>query len=299
MRSSSLCTAARAAYSFFAAALFAAAGCSGTKSNVVCRDPVSADPSKREVRTDEWMTLLLRGQDRTCTGDKIEPEPLPEKCAAVENNSPLLPLKELGDNDLVVNRVDKTRRLVWLITRRFENGEGVGPIALAELGKEGIAITAIGTLRALPEAAKLRLHPLGEGRRAGEVVTAEGGRCTKDSSDCDRSLILLARRSTAFTTEHLESDRGECIGQAKIDLSKRKQTKLENGWHREFELNAAPTYQNDGIVVHEVVTVRDFDPKNRDATIKEVRRAEGDRMVRWVDGLLVVSEIPLWERMTK
>lgn len=282
----------------FAALTVAAAGCKSSGPVAVCVDPVSADPSKREVRTEEWMTLLLRGQDRTCTGDKIEPKPLPEKCAAVEDTSAPLPLKELGDDDLVVNRVDKNRRLVWLITRRFANGEGVGPIALAELGKEGIAITAIGTLKALPDAAKLRLHPLGEGRKAGEVVTAEGGRCTKDSNDCDRSLVLLARRSTAFTTEHLESDRGECLGQAKIDLSKRKQTKLDNGWHREFELSAAPTYQRDGIVVHEVVTVRDFDPKNRDATIKEVRRAEGDRMVRWVDGLLVVSEIPLWERMT-
>jgi hypothetical protein len=278
----------------------AAIGCKTADPPAVCIDPISIDPSRREVRTEEWMTLLLRGQDRTCTGDKIEPEPLPEKCGALDAEGALLPLEELGDDDVIVNRVDKTRRLVWLITRRFANGEGVGPVALVELGKEGMAVMAIGTLKAMPAGAKLRLHPLGEGRKAGEVVTAEGGRCDKDGEEqCERTLVLLARRSTALTTEHLESERGVCIGQAKINLSKRKRTALDNGWQREFELLASPSYVREGIVVHELVTVRDFDPKNREATIKEVRRAEGDRMLRWVDGLLVVSDVPLWERMTQ
>lgn len=266
----------------------------------VCTHPVTIDPKRREVRTEEWLTLLLRGADRDCRGTKIEVVELPEKCSAVAEAGAPEPLRSLGDDDLVIHRVDKTRRLVWVITRRLSNGDGVGPVALAELGPEGIQVVALGTLRAKTEGAKLRLHPVGEGRKAGEIVTIEGGNCSGSAEDdCRRSLVVSARRSTALTAEHLEDSRGRCIGPSKIDLSRKMVTNAANGWKREFELTATATYLPEGIRIHEVVTVKEFDPKQRDATINEVRRAEGDRLVKWVDGLLVVTEEPLWDRMTR
>lgn len=271
-----------------------------TRQASICASDRPSDPQKREPTNDEWVALLLRGQDRDCRGMKLEAKRLPDKCSEVPAEGDPLPLRPVTDEDVIVNRVDRNRRLVWIITERFSNGDGLGPLALAELGSDGIAIVALGTLRAMTDGVRLHLHPVGDGRKAGEIVTAEGEYCpSANRTTCRRSLVLMARRSTAFTNEHIEDPNGRCLGPAKIDLSRLVSSDIERGWKREASLAVSATYAPEGIMLHELVTIREFDPKRMDATMKEVKRAEDERAIKWTDGLLVVGQTALWDRVSK
>jgi hypothetical protein len=163
---------------------------------VVCSMPA---PRVREgavanLRYDGWSRLLLKdyqsgfaaGNARDCMNQPVEWRDFPGRCeeycddpaneARSEEDrckapqSSAVPQRAISEDDVVVSRLTGALRLVWIITDRFTNGEGVGPVALVEFMPDRVAV------RGEPREQRERvLHPLALEHLAGagEVVRGE------------------------------------------------------------------------------------------------------------------------------
>jgi hypothetical protein len=190
----------------------------------------------RPVRPEEWLQLLVRagaGERATqeCSGQAIqlgepsEPcreaareteearqrgEEVPNRGIATEEPQPVA----LTDESVIDRRITNSKRLVWVITHEYSNGDGLGPIGLVERVEPDdedepsqLRVLAIGTLRARRQAVRLRLITLRvrpvveveslacEPSRRGndETAAGEGGNATpaNDEPICERERNVL------------------------------------------------------------------------------------------------------------
>lgn len=259
----------------------------------------------RELRPSQWYSLLVQGRDpatgqgtaRDCTGAPVEwHEPPRERCTEPAPESEPLEPRAFTDDDVVVGRAPGNFRLVWVITQRFSDGEGVGPIALVEFVQRGVAVRAIGTLRARTGRARLRIETVGGER----IVVAEGEHCSnpEDPATCRRAARLLAVRGNRLSGEHLMLDGTDaCVGPAYFHLARDQWVDLPSGWRRHFELNTTLTFNTGVVGVHESMVVRDQDPRVPAVPPRLFRRVDADRRVLVSHAGLYTDQPSLWVRV--
>ncbi len=286
------------------------------------RTPPGAVPT---LRYEQWARLLLRdytpgfaaANARDCTGQPVawrefqgncaeycdEPvnqfRPESERCRVPATE--VVPQRPITDDDVVVTRIGGNLRLVWVITDRYSNGEAVGPVALTEFTDDHrVVVRAIGTVRNYPKRARMRLDSVGNRR----VLVHEGEICANDEdrTTCRRAARLMLLRPAGdggarFLPEVLRSVRGRCYGPARFEFQKDANVTLPSGWRRTFQLATAIQVRDDGVQVHETVTVQDRDPAHPEDPPRPYRRAGQDRAV-YVSGNTFVSSDPsLWSRV--
>lgn len=242
----------------FVALSVSGAGCSAPQEPSLCQarlvdPPPPADEADEEeeedenawrvtrpVRPEEWLRLIVGAQEgsqasQLCTGTAIGlPEPSQpcqearerarrENPEAVEDDRPE-PV-ELNDESVIDQRLNYRKRLVWVVTHRFPDGDGLGPVALVERRydedeeRTTINVLATGVLRGRTERPRLRLltirEPLltvterlicpepedGEDEvepalcdREREVLVAEGVRCRDNDRPSSCELTRELRR---------------------------------------------------------------------------------------------------------
>jgi len=214
-------------------------------------------------------------------------EPGPEPLA-------LQPSARLTDEDLVLQTVDANLRLVWVITRRFSNGEGLGPIGLVERTEEGFVVRALGSLRAYPRQAELRLE------RAGDVTVlfAEGEACTRELEPvCRRMVRVLPLRQGRFFAEGVVSSAGTCLGPTWFPLSRVQRLSLPNGLHHKVEFTSSLSVKAEGIVVDEQVMMYELDPRQPSLPPRLYRTSQAQRLLKVQQSRLEGTEPSLWIRM--
>ena len=86
--------------------------------------------------------------------------------------------RDRPNRDVTVVSITDSRRLVWAVIDWYADGQGEGPVALVEIEPQGLAVRAMGVLRAYPENPSLRLARLG----SGTVLVADGEYCAKPAS---------------------------------------------------------------------------------------------------------------------
>ena len=261
----------------------------------LCVMPAQLRPGS-DVRAEQWYRFLVdRGLDGTatdCTGAPVRWEP--PSCQEPDEPGRPLPIARFQARDLVISRVSEDQRLVWVVTQRFSNGDGLGPIALVREGGDGPEVIVTGSLRARTLRARLALVQIG-GQR---FLTAEGEACTsQDPSTCRRSTVFLAVRRSRFVAVSLLSRDGACVGPAEFYLTRVKVIPMSSGTSRRFELISTLTFETDRIVVQENVTVSDFDPRRPDTPARLDRQVDDRRVVFVRDGRLVVNARSLWSRV--
>jgi len=143
----------------------------------------------------------------------------------------------LTARELVVSNLGDARRLVWAITDRLPDGQGQGPVALAEVGVHGVGLRALGTLRTFPDNASLRLEKLG----TNTVLVAEGEKCAGTGADCERAIRLLPLVGDRFVSKPIIDDQQACLGSAffpvrtKGGIGRQTSTKLRAGSHGDLQ----------------------------------------------------------------
>lgn len=176
----------------------------------------------RPVRPEEWLRLLVRagaGERATqeCSGQAIqlgepsEPcreaarateearqrgEEVPERGIEVETPQPVA----LTEESVIDRRITNSKRLVWVVTHEYPNGDGLGPIGLVERVEPDdedepseLHVLALGTLRARRQAVRLRLITL----RVRPVVQIESLACEpsrRDGGDSRDELVCERER---------------------------------------------------------------------------------------------------------
>jgi hypothetical protein len=247
---------------------------------------------------------LLHGYDPTtrratspavdCSGTQVRWEAPALLCQDASTTRAELPERPLAENDVVVSEVDPDHRLVWIQTGRFASGDAYGPVALVEVSRHFLRVEAMGTLRANPLRAKLRLVPAG----AAQVLVAEGERCTTpDPASCERSARLMTLVGARFQPSRLVSAAGSCVGAGFVHLAREETDRLGGGRERRYKLDASLAPVKDGVKLTELVTVHDQDTRQPGTPARLFRRAEASTLLRVKSGDLAVDDATLWSRM--
>ena len=207
-----------------------------------------------------WFALLLHGYQmsgelarptRSCGGAPVALEI--DGCAGAEPATRNPPAVTVSSRDVVVMNLGDARRLVWAITDRYSDGQAEGPVALAEIEPQGIAVRASGTLRAYPESASLRLARLGNGT----VLVADGEVCAKPGQ-CERATRVVPMIGDRFVARPLVDDKGACLGPAFFPL---RQGGVARGRkHARYEVQVSITYGPDSIAIREQLALTGAEP---------------------------------------
>lgn len=259
-------------------------------------------------KPDDWFALLLHGFDRQqqvaptptvdCSGVPVVwQEPQTEECIEPGPEAKALPPPtKLSLEDLVMDETGRPgERLVWVVARRFSNGEGLGPVGWVERTEQGYFVRALGSLRAYPKQARLRLEETGSTR----LLIAEGETCTEETpSTCRRMARVLPLRQGRFFAEAVARDRdGSCLGPAWFPLSREELLTLPNGWHRRVEFTSTLAVKPEGIVLDEQVVMYNLDPQQPSTPPLLYRRAQAQRVLEVKDSRLVGTSPSLWVRL--
>lgn len=274
----------------------------------VCTYPtrvVGAAGETRDLTLMTWFAFLLPGFRMataevarpvvTCTGEASRFGYAGPDCPALElNHSYLPPPPNLSPQDLVSANASQYTRLVWAITDRLSDGEAEGPIALAEYRTNSIDIRAVGTLRALPERAHLRLV-LVQGHT---LLVAEGELCeSMTGGRCYRGTRLMVLNGTRFEPQPLRQEDGRCLEPAFFPTEHTEVVTGKDGTRRAMTASSRLDFGPDGVFVHEEIAVRSTEPANPGAPGRLLREARSDRRLMVRAGKLYVSDGALWDRM--
>ncbi len=280
----------------------------------------------QELPPDIWYSIMLQGFDRDrmlagddpkdCTGKStLTPTPPPLPTGAEQPDNPnvvagcpiggdleadRLPARPLTAEDIVINEGPDGTSLVWVQATHYKNGEAIGPVALVEWNKAGVAIRALGTLRAQTNKARMRIEVTGSGQR---ILVVEGDECNlEDSKVCKRIMKLLPILDGRFATVPLKLNAEEaqgadvCLGDAAFALFEQYTSDLPDGWIRTFQIARSVTFEGGDPLVSEQVVIKDKDPNQPEAPAQDFREAASDRTLVYKDRYFETRG-SLWEDM--
>ena len=268
--------------------------------------PPSVAGAVPTLRADAWARLLIRGYTpgmaqgnvRDCTDQPVAWREPTLRCRESAEPSAPVPQRPLTEDDVVVQRLSPSLRLVWVIVDRFDNGEAVGPVALAEFTGDRVGVRAIGTLRTFPRRPRLRLESIGARR----VLIGEGEVCADENNPltCRRQARLMMLQGDRFVAEPLRTASGRCLGPARFEFKKEYSVVVnETGWERTFELQTSLQYRAEGVQVSEQVIVSDHDRARPLVPPRIFRRAAADRAIYVINNAFVASDPSLWNRVLR
>jgi hypothetical protein len=250
--------------------------------------------------------LLINGYDPStgrvplpptdCMGTPVLwQDPAPGECAVTEPEAQPLPMQALTVDEMVITEMRLDLKLVWAIVRRFSNGEAIGPVALVEATPRGLAVRALGTLKALPKSARLRLERI----NGIEVLLVDGERCwgKDDPKTCQRIVRLMPLRGNRFVAEPLVGQDGKCMQPANIALSRAGTQTLPSKWQRKYEFTAALSVAPDGIHVAEQIAAKDSDPKQTSSPARLFRKAQDERLIQVNQSRMSVDRPSVWTQL--
>jgi hypothetical protein len=316
-----------------AGALLAAQACGGNQvpednlpALCFASQPIPDGGAMRPLRASEWASLVLRGYrsggsaSQDCVGNAITWRPTDRQCDVHEPDDEAAPRAvPVTDDSVIVGRSDSVAiKPVWVITHRFEDGDGFGPVMITERTADGVAVRATGTLRLPIERARLRLRETG-GQR---LIVADGERCPPEDGEegdasaddappanaqggegeepqpptCLRTSRILPQVGDQLLNPEVRTPEGECLGPAAIHLSREYVVGIANGWERVFRLAASTEFTGGSVVIHEQVTAHDRDPRDPGRPPRLFRTTDADRVILLERGGMQSRGIPLFDR---
>jgi hypothetical protein len=267
--------------------------------------PATLVSSERALEADtrvlppaQWLSLLVRGVDRTTMLPPVEPHEcsgLPvglewpdEQSAAIDSRSTAKPLpsRPLTDADMTFGEGPDGQVLVWARITQFDDGTALGPVALARWVERGVEIRGIGTLWAPQRRARMRIEPLGDDA---QLLVADGERCTSDDlKSCTHEIYLLPLVDQRFMQANLFVD-DAAIGPARVVSTERRVTTLSDGWVRRSDVQRRLRLSGNTTVISEVIRIRLCDPMSKPELCRDEFRAEENRPLAWQDGRFTTS----------
>ena len=273
----------------------------------ICFMPRDRAHSTRPVRAHDWVKLLVQlelGQGgvfavRDCSGRAIAPRPEPRgRSCLAEPDPPRLDdtasPTPIGTESIIQRSLGRGRYLLWLVSHHYGNGDGFGPLALAQIVPSGVEVEALGTLRMRTQRVSLDLWDV----RGESVLVASGENCSGRGAAerCKRAARLLVNRESRLLDSPLLDEAGRCVQEAAIELGRRQEQTLASGLRRSFELTSSLSHDARHVVIEERLVVQDTDPSAPMLPPREVQRIEANRFVRVQNGQLISRQHPLWNR---
>ena len=293
-------------------AIASLAGCAGqpptpTPAPALCRVDTTfgADKPARErlYPPQYWFVLLVsgyrasgeiarpardcRGLPTTLSHDDCTGEPSPEAAA-----------QALTAADLHITVLGDVRRLVWIETNHLPDGRSEGPVAIVDFDAHGLAVRALGILRAYHDNVTLRLAPLS----GGMVLVAESERCEtlrthgddgRTPRACDRALRIVPLVGDHFVDAPVTDETGRCESSSLLPV--RTSGTAPDG--ARYQLEAGVTFAADAVTLREQLALAGASERRDAAAPSFVTRVEAERRITLRAGRLVASEpglLPRW-----
>lgn len=261
-------------------------------------------PGAGEVSSDTWLALLLRGYDPgtrratspavECTGAQVRWDAPALLCSDGATTRAPLPDQPITEKDVVVTPLGDSLSLVWIVTNRFASGDALGPAAVVELKGDRLVARVVGSLRANPHRARLRLERVGPA----EVLVAEGEQCASaDPASCDRSARVVLIEADRLRPTTVTNQAGGCLGAGWFHLGREETERLATGMTRRYRLDATLAFTPGGLTRSEQVVIHDLDPRAPAAPPRLFRRAAADDLLPLQGDRFVSTSTSLWSRM--
>ena len=171
------------------------------------------------------------------------------------------------------------------------DGRSEGPVALVDLDADGLAVRALGTLRAYRGNVTLRLVSM----QGGTVLAAESEQCRSEAADghdrskCDRAIRVLPLVEGRFVDKPLADAAGRCLDSS--FLPERKIGTAGDGTR--YQLEATVAFAPDAITIREELALSGG-PGRADPSF--VTRVQAERKIALRNGRLFASERGLLAR---
>jgi hypothetical protein len=275
----------------------------------ICLNEVAGDEAEEsqqgQLPPEIWFQFLLRNYNRKtglvaapvkdCSGKLVEAPRPPEvsACLAAGETGAPLPERALVPDDLIITEIEGGRQLVWVKARYFDDGDAIGPVAITQWTKRGIAVRSIGALRAHANRARMRLESMG----AGQVLVVESDVCLPDNpKQCDRVMRLLPMVGERFEERPMVLDDGSCVGPAEFALHGNTEVSQPNGQRRSLELTRTVDFTDGNVVMNEAVVIKDRDPAKPDEPAKVYRNASVQRPMA-LNKAGLVTKPGVWDQL--
>lgn len=287
------------------ASLIVGAGCGG-HTEVVKPKPLcelvfpQGHESEVPVRPQEWIELILESNvgadgltgERNCLGERIDPPPQPTGCAV---EAPYLGTPEpqpLTENSIIERVLPGRRSVVWIVTHRYPNGDGFGPVAVTRHEGDRVIVGALGNLRMRSTRVELDVWDI-NGR---SVLVARGETCADENAPgtCKRAANVLVYADHRLLAVPISTREGQCLDMPWIELHMESDQDLSTGWNRHFEINTSVDHDARYLVITEQVNVEDSDPRNPGIPARTVRKVDTERFIHVEGHRLVTKQRPLW-----
>ncbi len=195
-------------------------------------------------------------------------------------------------SDLVLSQAGEGRVLLWAATDELVGGEVEGAAAMALWGEKGLEIHAVGALRGYRQAARMRLHSIGDV----PVLVLESDRCTSVGSCTRIAQVVPIVNKRLRELPVWEAGRG-CIGRAQFALSKKTERPIGGGRARRFSLTRTiELAEGGGVVITDLVNMEDYELGNPDAPARPFRKIDSRRALQIGDGRFEFYDEDPWER---
>jgi hypothetical protein len=190
----------------------------------------------------------------------------------------------------------ENRRIVWIMTHQFPNGDGFGPVAAITVENDTAFVGSLGFLRLRPTRVDLDLWLIGtKVVLRGEGETCDGGR---NASTCRRASSLMVYDKLRFHGVPMRrTETNECIDTPWVEQAREADLTLENGWNRHMKITANVTHDQRYVVITEHVDVQDTDPAHPDIPPRDVRRIDTERFIHVEGPYMFTRQSPLWPRI--
>jgi len=265
------------------------------------------------VHAHEWLSLLVhlelgRGgvfARQDCLGRVIHPEPSRACTASPPERDTDLHLDAIAEESVFERDLGDSLHAVWIVTHRFEDREGFGPIALVRRTLDGLDVVALGTLRMHTERVTFEHWPLEQA----SLLVASSDSCGTELAApeatrtplreqalaaCQRSAQLSMLRGDRLFEPGLFDAAGQCLEGARIPLQRHTVRSLPSGLARTFELTAELKHDAHQIVIEEHMLIRDVDPASVQQPTREVQRIDNHRFIQAQGGRLFAQQPSLW-----
>lgn len=275
----------------------------------ICLAEVAGDEATEsqqgQLPPEIWFQVLLRNYNRKtgevaapikdCSGKLVEQAPPAEaaKCVTPVEGVTALPVRPLVPDDLILVPLEDGKQLVWVKSQYFDNGAALGPIAITEWTKRGIAVRSIGALRAHANRARMRLEPMGTSR----VLVVESDVCKADDpKDCQRTMRLVPAIGDRFEERALVLEDGSCGGPAEFPLNAKTEFAQPGGKIRSVELTRTVDFTDGNVVMNEAFVIKDRDPSKPDEPAKVYRTASVLRPMTLTNAG-IATKAGVWEQV--
>ena len=234
---------------------------------------------------------IFAGKD--CRGKPVWIPPIREPCRQ-PNPADVPRAVPVGEESVIERMLPGQARLVWLITHRFANNDGYGPLAVARVLPGGIAVESLGRLRGRTDRISFELWRVRQER----VVVATAASCTsaEQVEDCPRATSLLIDHAGHLIQPPLTLTDGRCVGEPHFELKQSDEARLPSGELRRYAMTTTLGHDARYIVVNEQIVVSEMDPAGQ-GQMREIQRVDADRFIHVDRGRFFTRQLPLWPRM--